>query len=151
MNRRVVDENDQTPNDILQFTNISRPALFKEEGGHLGREHLVPLILFVEASQEERDEEGDFLQALPERGDMDFDDVEPVVQILPELATAQGQLEVPIGRGNDPGVHVNHVVAADSTEAEILKNVQQFGLEPEGELADFVEIEGTAVGVLELA
>src|SRR5207244_11739715 len=90
INRLAVSENDQTANDILQFANISRPSLLKQERDRLGGEHLVPLILLVEPSQEERGEEGDFLPALSERGDFDLDDIETRVEVVPELAIAQG-------------------------------------------------------------
>ena len=96
-------------------------------------------------------EERHVLHPLAERGQHDRDDVQPVVEILPEAAALHLALEVLVGRGDDADVHPDGAVAADALELALLQHAQDLGLRLEAHVADLVEQEGSAVGDLELA
>ena len=81
---------------------------------------------------------------------MDFYDVETIVEIFAELAAAQGDLQVSIGRGHDPRVDLDQFPAANSRKLKILDHVQEFRLKGEGKFADLVQVDGPLVRQLEL-
>ena len=86
----------------------------------LGRELLLPPVLGVELVQEPRRQPRDLFPPLPQRGDPDLHHVEPVVEILPELAARHLLLEVPIGGGDHAGVDVEQPMAPHARELEVL-------------------------------
>ena len=54
-----------------------------------------------------------------------------------------------MGRGQNPHVHRNRLRAADPLERHFLKHAQQLGLDLQVDVADFVEEQRAAVGLLE--
>ena len=116
-----------------------------------GEKLLVPPVLLVEPRQEALSEDEDLLLALAQRRNANLHDVEAVVEVFTELTAGERLLEIAIGRRHDPGVHVDHPVASDAGEAEVLQDVQELGLKGTGKLGDLVEVDRPLVGVLELA
>ncbi len=68
---------------------------------------------------------------------------------LAEAAAGYEGFEVAIGGGDDADVGVAGFVAAQTDDFAGLQDAQEFGLHGEGHVADFVEEECAAVGVLE--
>ena len=62
------------------------------------------VVLLVVRAQEVLDEQRDRVDPFPERGDVDGDDVQAVVEVLAELALSDRLLEVPVRRCDDPGI-----------------------------------------------
>ena len=60
-------------------------------------------------------------------------------------------LEVAVGRRDDPDVDLDALVAAELRELAVLQDVQELGLQRRLHLADFIEHQRAAVGLLELA
>ena len=85
------------------------------------------------------------------RGRVQADHVEPVVQVLAEPAGADQGLEVLVGRRQDPDVDRDRLRAADPLEGHLLEHAEQLGLDLEVDVADLVEEERAAVGLLEPA
>ena len=96
-------------------------------------------------------EVGDLVAALPERRHRDLDHLEPVVQVLAELAAQHHPFEIAIGGGHDADVGVDRLVAPELGELRVLEDVQQLGLERGLHLADLVEEDRARVRLLELA
>ena len=84
-------------------------------------------------------------------GCVQADHVEPVVQVFAKPAGADQGLEVLVGRGQDPDVDRDRLRAADPLERHLLEHAQQLGLDLEVDVADLVEEERAAVGLLEPA
>ncbi|MNX19999.1 hypothetical protein D3C86_499330 [compost metagenome] len=82
---------------------------------------------------------------------MDADDVEAVEQVFAKLAVGDPFLQILVGGGDDPHVHLHRLMAADPVELAIGQHPQQPGLDVEGHVAYFVEKQGAAVGLLETA
>src|SRR5450631_1424671 len=95
------------------------------------------------------DEQRDVLLALPEWGDRDGENVEPVEQVFPESAVLDLFLQVPVGGRDDPYVGLNGAGTAQPLKLAVLDDPEQFGLQLQRHLADFVEEYGAAVGQLE--
>ena len=107
--------------------------------------------LFGGAQQEVTGQLGNILTALLECGDVDADDVEAVEQILAKLAIGDPLLQILVGGRDDPYIHLHRLVASDSIELAIGQDTQQPGLHIQRHVADLVEKQGAAVGLLEAA
>ena len=94
---------------------------------------------------------GNVLQAVAQRRNFDRHDVQPIEEILAEIAFFDAALEIAIGRGDHADIHLLREAAADALEAAFLQHAQQFGLEGGGDFADFIEHERSAVGQFETA
>ena len=130
--------------------DVAAPRILQELRGRRRRKRLVPPVLLVEPRQEALSEDEDLLLALAQRRNANLHDVEAVVEVFTELAAGERLLEIAIGRRHDPGVHVDHPVASDAGEAEVLQDVQELGLKGKGKLGDLVEVDRPLMGVLEL-
>ena len=144
-------EHDESPDHVLQLADVAAPRILQELRGRRGRKLLVPPVLLVEPRQEALSEDEDLLPALAQRRNANLHDVEAVVEVFTELTAGERLLEIAIGRRHDPGVHVDHPVASDAGEAEVLQDVQELGLKGKGKLGDLVEVDRPLVGVPELA
>jgi hypothetical protein len=88
---------------------------------------------------------------LAQRRQAQPDHVEPVKQVFPEQALAHPLLHVLVGGRDDPHVGPDRLVAADPVEVVVGQHPQQAGLEFGRHVADLVEEQGAALGLLETA
>ncbi len=89
--------------------------------------------------------------AFAQRRHADADDVEPVVEVLAELAALDRRLEILVGRGEEAHVDAERVLAADRAHALVLQHAQELHLQRERQLADLVEEERAAVRLADQA
>ena len=82
---------------------------------------------------------------------MDGEDAQPVIQVRPELPLLRPCLQVAVGRGDQPHVGLDCLVASDPLERLLLQQAQDLGLQARRHVADLVEEERAAVALLELA
>jgi len=118
-------EHNESPDHVLQLADIAAPRILQELRGRRRRKLLVPPVLLVEPRQEALSEDEDLLLALAQRRNANLHDVEAIVEVFTELTAGERLLEIAIGRRHDPGVHVDHPVASDAGEAEVLQDVQE--------------------------
>ena len=97
------------------------------------------------------DEQRDVVGAVVQRRQVQPHDAEPVEQVLAEPAGADLVLEVAVGRRDDPDVDLLRLRAADAADLALLERAQQLRLEIERQLAELVEEQRAAVGLLEQA
>src|ERR1017187_5940689 len=103
----------------------------------------------MEPSQEVLRQDRDVALARPERRDDDVDDVDSVVEILPEAAAGDLGLEVAVGRGDEADIDAERGVGSDGLEASILQDTQELGLRRQWQLTELVEEQRPAVRDLE--
>jgi hypothetical protein len=96
-------------------------------------------------------EQRDVLAALAHRRQLDVDHAQAEVQILAEAAAVDLLAQVAVGRGQDPDVDLDRAIAADPLDLALLEHPQQLRLERDVELADLVEEDRAALGLLEAA
>jgi hypothetical protein len=78
-----------------------------------------------------------------------LDDLEPVVEILAKAPFVYSLFEVAVRRSDHPNIDFESFVAADPLELSLLKKAKKLDLDARRDLADLVEKQGTAVGLLE--
>ena len=134
---------------VLELAHVARPVVGLQERARLGRDRraLAAPVLRREVLGEERH----VLAPVAQRRDPDRDDVEPVVEVLAELAGLHRRLEVAVRRGDHPRVHRDRLVRADAPDRPLLQRAQQARLEPGPDVADLVEEERAARRLLEEA
>src|SRR5262249_50809432 len=94
---------------------------------------------------------GDVVAALAQRRYHHLDHGEAVVEILPERPLGDAGAEVAVGGRDDAGVEGPPFGGPYPARLPRLPGAQQIGLEVEGQLADLVEEEGAAGGLLQQA
>ena len=104
-----------------------------------------------EASQEGLHEQGEVLHALAQGRHADGEDVEPVVEVLPEAAGIHHVPQAAVGGRNDAGVEVAGALLADAAVLALLQGPQKLALLGDHDFADLVQEEGAPFGGLEEA
>ncbi len=69
-----------------------------------------------------------------------------MVQVAAERPLADHFRQVPIGAGQEAGIHLDGNRLAHRHHLLLLQHAQQLGLEAEGDIADFIEEDRAAVG-----
>ena len=93
----------------------------------------------------------DVFPAVPQRGELQSEGVEPVVQILAEAALGHQICQVLVGGGNHAHIYRNSVVRAQACDTAFLQHTKQPCLQRQRHVANFVEKQGARVGRLEQA
>jgi hypothetical protein len=82
---------------------------------------------------------------------VDGEHAQPVVQVQPELALVRPGIQVAVGGGEQAHVGADRLAAADALERLLLQDPQELRLGRQRHVADLVEEQGAAVGLLEPA
>ena len=101
--------------------------------------------------QEMAGEQRDVLAPLAQRRQADADDVEAMEEVFAEQAVLDPRFEILVGRGNHPDIGLDRRMPADAIEMPVRQHAQQARLQLGGHVADFVEEQGAALGLLEAA
>ncbi|MBP1637187.1 MAG: hypothetical protein H6Q10_3761 [Acidobacteria bacterium] len=138
---------------VLQLAHVPGPRVL-EQGRQRLRGHRARRVrpLAAEVGEEVLDQRRDVLLALAQGRDVQVNDVQAVVEILPERPLRDHLGQVPVGRGDHPDVHhAGRAVGADLLQFARLEEPQEQALHPQRHLADLVEEDRALVGELELA
>src|SRR5439155_732647 len=137
---------------VLELAHVPGPGILLEQLAGARREgrRRLPQLL-AEAGEEEGGQVRDVLLPLAQRGQMDLEDVQPVVEVLAERPRADAGAQITIRRRQHPDVERDPLVAADALDHALLQDAQQLRLQWIGHVPDLVEEQRAAVGELELA
>ena len=80
---------------------------------------------------------------------MNADHIKAVEQVFPEVAVTDQFFQILVGGGDDAHVHMDRRGATHPVELILLQHAQQTGLGLQRHIADFIEKQGAAVGLLE--
>src|SRR5205085_10830825 len=105
--------------------------------------------LFRQRGQDDVDEDGDVLEALAQRRELDANDIQSIVEVAAEAAGRDLVRQIAIRRGDEAEVRAEVAHAADAAELLLLDGLQQTRLDGEVHLADLVEEDRAAVSDLE--
>ena len=79
------------------------------------------------------------LDALTEWGKVNVEDIESVVKVLTKITILDGQLEIAVGRRQNPYVDLGLMARSDRPHSTFLQDTQELDLHQWGELADLIE------------
>src|SRR5579885_133720 len=82
---------------------------------------------------------------------MQLDDVDAVIQILPETAIAREQTQILVRRAQDPGIDLHFALGAHGTHGFLLDGAQQLDLHGQRQIGHFIQKQGAAVRRLKQA
>jgi len=102
-------------------------------------------MLVVEAADQGFAEHVQIAHALAERREQDLEDIQAIVQVLTQSSFANGFFGVAVGGGHHPYIYGDLGFAAETADARIFENAQEFGLGAWGHFGQFVEEEGSAL------
>ena len=101
--------------------------------------------------QEVQGENRNIFAALPQRGQMDFNRVQPEQQIFAKLAGLASSLKIGIGGGDKANINSLGARRSHAFDLSRLQHAQQLGLLAHRHVADLVEKNRAAVGQFEPA
>src|SRR4029077_14147361 len=114
---------------IFQLAHVPRPWVRDQGLQHLRVEVWSGSpVLQGEGAQEVIGEEGDVIAPTPEGGEVHYNDVEAIEQVLPELSPFDEFLEVDIGGRDDPDIHPDALHGAEGQEFPLLDHPQELRL-----------------------
>ena len=143
---------DQPLDGVLQLADVALPARALQVLERRRREALrPPVVVAAEQVGEVLDQRRDVLAAIAQRRHADRDHAEAEVEILAERALLDLLLEVLVGRGDDADVDLDRPRRSEALDFALLQHAQDLGLRLRAHVADFVEEDRAAVGLLELA
>ena len=145
-------QNDRLLNHILQLADIAAPAgTLKYQFRRIIKSADGPMILLGILGDKALRQRHDILPALPQGRQGDMNGVDSIVKILPEPALADQLLQVHIRCTNQPDIHWNGLCAANTHDAPVLDHPKQLGLQVQRNIANLIQEERAAVGLLKLA
>ena len=137
---------------ILQLAHIAAPRLGREPIQRCRAERpLGQAVQPGELGGQVPGQRHDILRALAQGRQLQGQHTEPEQQILAERAFRDCPLEVAVAGGDQPDIDANRPRAADAIDLALLDGAQQLGLQPRLHLADLVEQQRAAIGLLEPA
>ena len=134
---------------VFQFAHVAGPVVGHQAAhGVFGDGAHGPLRI-AELFEEGADQQRNIALALAQRRQFDLHHVQPEEEVLAEPAGADGRFQVAIGGGDDAHVECARVRWRPPAEFALLQHAQQLGLQIHGQVANFVEEDGAAVGRFE--
>ena len=109
------------------------------------------MVFAGKCSEEPLCQRNNVFLALPQRRQGDVHRVDAIVQILAETSFAHQLFQVHIGGADEPDIHRDGVGATHPHNTSVLNDPQQLRLQVQRNIANFIEEERSAVGLLKLA
>ena len=132
---------------VLELAHVARPVIAIEARDAVPVEASArPAVARAEHVDEVAGEQTRIAGALAQRRQPEEQDLEPVVEIRPELLGEHQLPQVHVGRGDDPDIRVLLALPAERPIAEVLQESQQRHLSPGAQRLHFVQEQRPAVG-----
>src|SRR5712672_3114183 len=91
---------------------------------------------------------GDVIDPLSQWWDLNRKHIEPVVKVFTKAARRHFLLQVTIGCSDDPHIREPRPILAHALVTLLLQDAEQFALQFQGDLSDFIEENRSAVSCL---
>src|SRR5690606_14926936 len=111
----------------------------------LGNSRNVAAVLLAIAAKEMLGEQRNIIAALAQRGQPDWEHHEAIEEVLPERARLDFGSEIAVGRADDANIDLLFFGGSDWSDCSFLQGSQEFRLQRQRHLADFVEKQGALV------
>ena len=141
----------QALDDVLHLPDVAGPAVLQQGRFGVGRKALLHAELLAVLLQEALSQREDGILPFPQRGHIEIDHIDAVVEVLPEKAPLHQPAEVAVGGQDHPDIHRDRLAAAHAHHLPGLQDPQQLHLAGELHVPDLIQEEGAAVGGLHQA
>src|ERR1700722_14861062 len=137
-------------NKVLQFADVTRPAISYERIHSLRRDRVdspvhAPRVEFCEMPDQLRN----VFRALPQRGNNDRKYLQPIVEVFAKRGLLYHCGQITMSGRDEADVHLVSTVAAQPLKFLFLQYTQQFCLEFKWNVADFIKKKGAFVSEFE--
>src|SRR5262249_52444159 len=105
---------------VLQLTDVARPGVVEQFLHRFRRESPRRFTWAGVLAGEVRRQQRDVLGPVAQRRQVNFDNVEPVIQVLAKLAFLDQGWQSAIGGGDDAHIYLDTRCAADALETALL-------------------------------
>src|SRR5580700_7351676 len=137
---------------VLELTNVSRPVVGFQTSNHFRRQRLDGLFhRLTEPFEEMPCQEGYIFPTLPQGGELDGNNTQPVVQVFAEASFGNLFFKFLVGGGDNADIYVDFFGAADGPNFAFLEDAVELHLHGQAHVANFVHEQRAAVGSLEKA
>src|SRR5208282_607601 len=135
---------------VRQFAHVARPGVGAKHLDGLTRNPGVRAPhFFREAPDEVFAKQRNIALPVPQRRKRNSNDLEPVVEVFPEFALRKSGFKIAIGRSDYSNVNRNGFAGAEPLDASFLEQAQDFRLNCEGHVSNFVKENRSAVSLLD--
>src|ERR1035438_3644262 len=142
----AIAEDNRLLNHVSQLANIAGPRIVLQElHAFAGRWPGLFTHSLSEFLNESLYEKRNVLRAFAQRWYVNGKHVKTVKQIFPERAVLHLFGQISMSCGDDPNIYLDRLRAAETLKLAILHNTQQFCLQFERQLPNFIEKEGGIV------
>src|SRR5690606_21906224 len=138
-----------TLDQVGQLADVTRPGVLTQGHDRRAAEANGAALFLLQPGDQLIEQQRKILDALAQRRHLDGEYVQPVVEVLAELAAGDHLFKILVRRGNHPHVRLLRLVAADPLEGALLQHTQQLDLHVHRHVADLVEKQRAAGRQLE--
>ena len=145
-------QGDGAVQQVFQLAHIAFQRLRGDVAHELGRQRQRRAACVAgDARQQRLAQRGQVFAPLAQGRHDEFDDVQAVIQVLPEVARLHLRGQILVRGADDAHVHRLFLRGAQRPHAPLLYGAQQLGLHGQGQIANFVQKQRAACGRLEKA
>src|ERR1700730_592390 len=145
-------EKDQALDDVAQFTDIAGPIVFVQFGDGLRSENFfLPAILRGNLAGEMGHEVGEIFRTLAERGEVQREYVNAMIQVAAKFIFLYQLFEVAVGGHDDPDIYLVRFFPANTFHFALFEHAQKFGLHGDGHVSNLIQEKSAAFGLFEFS
>ena len=141
----------QPVDEIAQLADIAAPGLLRQLRGSGIAQAAARQPFPGRLLQEMPGQRGNVIAAFAQRRQGDRHHVEPVKQVFAEQPGGNHRRQVLVGRSDDPHIHRNLGAPANPADLPRLQRAQQAGLRLQRHIANLIEKQRAAMGLLKFA
>ena len=147
INDRISRKRHRPLNGVLKLANIAGPVIIHEQL-QCSRCDLFNFLLIItdEARQEVVRQVGNVFFVITQRRDVNGNNIEPIIQILPEGPLLKSSTQVFVGCSNQADIYFKGFRSPQALKFTLLEHAQQLDLRGSGNVADFVEKYSSFIG-----
>ncbi len=137
-------QHDKSLHGILQLPDIARPWVV----WHAGHGIITDIQRFIgaETLQKMPDQQRNIFRSLAQRGQINRDNRQAIIQVVTKASFLDGIFNIPIGCSNDPDINGTDF-AANRLHLHFLQHPQKLRLQLHRHLTDFIEEQSATIGI----
>ena len=138
--------------DIAKFADVAGPAIAAQLRDRVvGKGFVFPAVLLGDLVGKMGDELGEIFEAIAQRRQGQRENVDAVEEVTAEFVISDAVFEVAVSGHDDADTDLDGLIATDAFDFTFFEDAKKLGLHGDGHIADLVEEESAALGLLEFS